>query len=311
MKTFYDNPLKQVLSLALPLGILLAGCGGPPAAIPLLTQATEQYEQAAGDTMVVRHAPVELKEAQETLQMSRALWTNRGDRSDIEHYAYMAQQRTSIATETARMNAANSELERSLVERQQVLLDVRQSEIARSEARTQAALQQVQRERTLTEQAQQRATDSNTSETDARRESEILAQRVRDLEARPTERGLVLTLGDVLFDTGKSTLRSTNTKSMDELTRFLQEYTDRNILIEGFTDNVGSEALNMELSRNRANAVRNALISRGIDQRRITVAGYGYDFPVASNQTAQGRQQNRRVEIVISDEKGTVAARTR
>jgi outer membrane protein OmpA-like peptidoglycan-associated protein len=275
--------------------IVLVGCGGPPANNPLLTSATTEYNKAQQDPMVVKHAPVALKIAEETLQKSRELWTAKADKSAVDHYAYLAQQRTLIAVETANFNAANIELSRSEVERQQVLLDVRRSEADRSEARARSAQRDAQSERALADEA--------------RKLAEILSQRVRELEARPTDRGLVLTLGDVLFETGQSTIRSEGLKSIQDLAEFLREYPERNIMIEGFTDSIGTESFNQELSNNRANSVKAELVSRRINPNRISTIGYGLKFPVADNASNAGRQQNRRVEIIISDQDGKVVPR--
>jgi outer membrane protein OmpA-like peptidoglycan-associated protein len=121
---------------------------------------------------------------------------------------------------------------------------------------------------------------------------------------------LVLTLGDVLFESGKSVMRSEGMKSIDDLAGFLVEYPERNIMIEGFTDTIGAVAFNMELSRNRANSVKSALVNRNISASRIQTIGYGEDFPVATNINEAGRRQNRRIEIIISDQEGNISARS-
>jgi outer membrane protein OmpA-like peptidoglycan-associated protein len=299
MKTLQLLPGKLMFKLTyafIPLLLLLAGCGGAMVANEQLTTATEEYNKAEQDSVVVKYAPVKLKEAEEALEMSHKLWTAKADKSSIDHYAYLAQQKAFIAVETAKLNAATSEISRSEVERQQVLLDVRRSEADRSEARAQRALQDARSKRALAEDARERA--------------DLLAQRVNELEARPTDRGLVLTLGDVLFEFGESSLRPEGMKSMDDLANFLQEYPERNIMIEGFTDNIGSEAFNMNLSRQRANSVKSELLYRNIAESRIQTRGFGFQHPVASNDTEAGRQQNRRVEIVISDRNGIISART-
>jgi len=301
--------LPKAVFVIVPLLILLVGCGGPPAANTLLTSATDEYNKAVQDPVVVQYAPVALKEAEETLEKSRELWSAKADKSSIDHYAYLAKQRTFIAVETAQLNAANREMSRAEVERQQVLLDVRRSEADRSEARAQNALQEARSERALAVEARQSAEEARLAAAEARERAELLAQRVNELEARPTDRGLVLTLGDVLFEFGKSNMLSGGLKSMDDLAGFLQEYPNRNIMIEGFTDNIGSEAFNLELSRNRANAVKSELVNRSIAANRINTIGYGFQFPVANNSTESGRQQNRRVEIVISDQDGNISPR--
>jgi len=137
---------------------------------------------------------------------------------------------------------------------------------------------------------------------------EAIAQRkqleseLSELKARQTDRGVILTLGDILFETGKANLMSGAMRSIDILADFLKKYPKRNVLIEGFTDSTGSETYNLGLSQQRANAVSDALIAKGITTERITAKGYGEQFPIAGNNTQAGRQQNRRVEIVILDE---------
>jgi len=129
------------------------------------------------------------------------------------------------------------------------------------------------------------------------------------LDAKKTDRGLVVTLGDVLFDTNKAQLSSGGMRGVQKLSDVLKQYPQRNVLIEGFTDSTGSDSLNQELSARRAKAVRTVLQDTGISADRIANRGYGQTFPVASNSTAAGRQLNRRVEIIVSDDDKTVAPR--
>ena len=117
-----------------------------------------------------------------------------------------------------------------------------------------------------------------------------------------TERGIVLTMGDVLFEFGKSELSSVAIRNVDKLADFLQQHPARNLLIEGHTDSVGSDEFNRVLSEKRANAVRDQLVAKGIVAERITTMGYGKKYPMAGNDTPAGREQNRRVEVVILNE---------
>ena len=133
-----------------------------------------------------------------------------------------------------------------------------------------------------------------------------LEQQLRDLQAQRTERGLVMTLGDILFSTGRADLTPGAYERMDRLAQFLQAHPARTVRIEGHTDNTGSDATNLRLSEARAQAVRDALSARGVSPSRIVTQGMGEAQPVASNSNDAGRQQNRRVEIIISDD-GTVA----
>jgi len=136
----------------------------------------------------------------------------------------------------------------------------------------------------------------------AKAEAEQLKKELSDLKAKETERGLVLTLGDVLFATAKAELNYNAMRNLDKLAEFLKKYPTRNILVEGHTDSRGTESKNLTLSQQRADSVRNALVSRGIDGTRITAKGYGKSMPIADNATDSGRSQNRRVEIVILKE---------
>jgi outer membrane protein OmpA-like peptidoglycan-associated protein len=129
------------------------------------------------------------------------------------------------------------------------------------------------------------------------------------LKATPTPRGLVLTLGDVMFDTGRSELKSGGARKIDQLAQFLVEHPERRVQIDGFTDSVGSDSYNEELSQRRADSVKAALISRGVDPARIGAEGYGKAYPVASNNDSGGRQLNRRVEVVIGNNASPIAPR--
>jgi outer membrane protein OmpA-like peptidoglycan-associated protein len=136
-----------------------------------------------------------------------------------------------------------------------------------------------------------------------------LQRQLEDLKAQQTDRGMVVTLGDVLFETGRADLRSGSERTIGQLANFMQQNPSRTVEVTGFTDSTGSVELNQELSERRAEAVRQALVSYGISPQRIVTRGLGPALPVASNNTAAGRQQNRRVEITISDEKGSIPPR--
>ena len=138
--------------------------------------------------------------------------------------------------------------------------------------------------------------------------SAVLLGRVNGLEAqtlatepRDTDHGLVLTLGDVVFDAGKSSLHPSAMTAIDRLAQLLSVYPERSVRIEGHTDSVGDDAANQDLSVRRAAAVRDALLARGVAAARIEAIGYGATHPIADNRTEGGRHKNRRIEIVLSD----------
>lgn len=140
-------------------------------------------------------------------------------------------------------------------------------------------------------------------------EAAALRAQMEALQAEKTERGMVLTLGDVLFDVNKADLKPAGVRTVRRLSDFMLQYEDRRVRVEGYTDSTGAESYNQDLSERRAMAVRDALVAEGVARSRVEVIGYGEAYPVASNETSAGRQQNRRVEIVISDENGVIQTR--
>ena len=132
-------------------------------------------------------------------------------------------------------------------------------------------------------------------------EAQTLAEQ-RSEAANDQDGGLLLTLGDVVFDAGKASLQPSAMTAIDRLAQLLSVYPERSIRIEGHTDAVGDDAANQELSLRRAAAVRDALLARGVDASRIEAVGYGATRPIADNRTESGRQKNRRIDIVLSGE---------
>ena len=135
----------------------------------------------------------------------------------------------------------------------------------------------------------------------ARAETEQLRQEIENLQARQTERGILLTFGNVFFETDRAELKPGAELAAGKLADFLREHPDRQIPIEGRTDSRGSEEYNQRLSQQRADVVARALQARGLDTERMILRGLGENYPIAPNTTPTGRQQNRRVEIVIQN----------
>ena len=129
------------------------------------------------------------------------------------------------------------------------------------------------------------------------------------MNAKPSDRGQTVTFGDVLFDTAKAELKAGSQRNLQVLADFLAQNPERQIRVEGFTDSTGGDAFNQRLSERRAQAVARGLEQLGVGIERITVIGYGKQFPVADNTSAQSRQLNRRVEVIISNDASAVHAR--
>src|SRR5690606_21418177 len=192
----------------------------------------------------------------------------------IKYEATVATLNAEIANEKILTAQAREEIERGTAERQAVLLESRERE-----ARRRAEQAELERQRAST-----------------------LEQELAALKAKPTPRGMVLTLGDVLFDTGQATLKPGAYPTIERVAEVLKEEPERRVTIEGHTDSVGSEEYNQALSQRRAAAVEAALVERGVQRNQIVAIGKGETFPVASNDDAGGRQQNRRVELIFAQE---------
>ena len=186
-------------------------------------------------------------------------------------------------------------------------LSRRESDAARMNA--EAAQRQAGAERQAANVALLNAQDARQQTEEAQRRSLQLEAQLVAMEARKTDRGMVVTLGDVLFDTDEAQLKAGGVRNVQKLADFFKEYPQRNVMIEGFTDSTGSNDHNQRLSDRRADSVRTALLGMGMNSERITWRGYGESYPVAGNDTAAGRQLNRRVELVVSDDNGKIAPR--
>lgn len=315
----------------------LAACATTPQPNAELQQARQAVQTAESTPRVHRLAPVELQEAQEQLVRAERLWQDNADQVEVSHRAHIAQRQAQIAMEAARARALDERVSELSSEREHVRLEARaaraervaareRTERARAEAERQVEAVEraraereraaAERERRIAEHrrevAEDRAAELERQTAAMRAEAARLQQQLAELEARPTERGLVLTLGsDVLFDFDRYDLKPGAERTVSRIAEFLNEYEERQVLIEGFTDSVGSREYNMGLSQRRANAVRTALVQRDVDPARIRVRGYGPDFPVASNDSDAGRQLNRRVEVIISDDEFAVPERRR
>jgi outer membrane protein OmpA-like peptidoglycan-associated protein len=329
--------LKRLIlaTSAIALSLILASCATTPEPNPALEGAQSKVEGISMDAEINRLAAVELRKAQELLKDAEAAFEQQADTSVVSHRAYMAERQVEIAVEAARARKLDNRVNELREAREQVRLEARAARAERDAARARAGQSRAEAER-LAEEAQRMRAEMEASQAQARRkqaereaeaaqaqrmmaeeravqleketremreQANRLQQKIADLQAQPSDRGLVLTLGsDVLFDFDSATLRAGAQRSIQRIAEFLGEYDDREVLVEGFTDSTGSREYNLDLSERRANAVRSALVEQGVEESRIRTRGFGPDFPVASNDSEAGKQLNRRVEVVISDD---------
>lgn len=308
---------KRVVLMSGTLAVLLmSGCA--PTQNAMLISARENFAKVQSDPDVNKYAPLELQDAKTAMDMAEKNSRDGAETAEVEHLAYLAKQKALLSSEVAAMKIADKRVEEAGSKRNKVLLDARTQEADMAGQEAEAQRLAAEEQRGMAEDARKEAEQSSAAADLARLDTAAAEERAKRLEAEiadlnavQTERGLVLTLGDVLFDTAKSDLKAGAFSVVEKLASFLQEYPTRTVEIEGFTDSVGSEDYNFGLSLHRAEAVRNALNGRGIAIDRILYHGYGETFPVATNDTAEGRQRNRRVEVIISDENGVIAERIR
>ncbi|MGH8501923.1 MAG: OmpA family protein [Gammaproteobacteria bacterium] len=290
---------------------LAAGCMMMPTTEnPSVSRARNAYNGAANDPQIVESAPFALRQAEDALRTAERLAAAGAEQDDVDHHSYLTEQRVAIARELAQLEAAEADIMQAEAERQQIMLESRAQEVRRATELAEQQRERAEEQARAAEMARLEAEQAREQARELARRAEALSQQVRELEARETERGLVMTLGDLLFDTGQAQLSGGGAAAVDKLAKFLDRYPERNVLIEGFTDSTGDESFNQDLSERRANAVRDELIGDGIDPDRMRTVGYGEQFPVASNDTADGRQHNRRVEVIISDPDGSIPERT-
>ncbi len=309
--------------------LLMMGCGPSQqemVAKDQLERARAAYAQAKANPNVEAYAPAPLLYAGKAVEAAEQ---SKND-GQMEQLAYLAERKSQIALTLGEGKAAEREIERLRTETAEVLLQKREQEASlakkeaeqakllalakateaeqakmEAEARTrqlEVTSREVERKAREVEQARMMAQAEAAKAERAKAEANQLMQELSDLKAKQTERGIVLTIGDVLFAVGKATLSKEASRNIDKLVQFLQKNPNRRVLIEGHTDGTGSDSLNLTLSQERADAVKEALVTKGISEERISAKGYGKKYPVAGNDTAAGRQQNRRVEVIILNE---------
>jgi outer membrane protein OmpA-like peptidoglycan-associated protein len=293
------NNVKNLVAAAVG-AVLLTACASAPKTLPEVEQARSDVQILARDPLGEQIASKELSDARNSLQGAE-LALKEGHKQDALHYAYLASQQAKTGEARVNEERAKQEVGRGEAERNRVLLEARTTEAERAAASAKAQAAQA-------DAARQQAEASRQEALSAKAQSEDMQRQLAELQAKQTDRGMVLTLGDVLFDTGASSLKPGADRVMERVASFMQKNTDTKVMIEGHTDSRGSDEYNAELSRRRAGAVQDALASRGIDRNRVEAVGKGEAFPVASNDDPAGRQQNRRVEIVFSDQEGHFAA---
>ena len=262
--------MQTPVVIAITAILLLGGCASTMKSPDGAIAARNHLVQLQNDTSLASRASVAIRTADAAVTQAEV---PRKDKALSEHLVFVAAREVDVAWAQA---------ETRLLEDQRAGLK-EEHDTARLNSRTREA-------------------DMAHSEADqARRDSEELRRQVAELNAKATERGLVVTLGDMLFETGKSQLKGSAVVNLAKLSGFLKTYPDRTLVIEGHTDTVGSDESNQLLSQRRAESVLRYLLAQGVSANRLGATGKGENYPVATNDSISGRALNRRVEVIIAN----------
>jgi len=289
------NIMNAKLLMGMGMALALGACASMPQPNAALEDARAAVQTAEANPNVQRYSALDLEAAKKDLAIADDANLHHRD-AEVSQPAYLALQNARLAQAHAAAKADDARVAAGQNERDQIMLAARTREA--NNAKVAAANANQAKDAALNER------DAANQET-ARAQAELEA-----LKATPTPRGAVMTLGDVLFDTGRAELKSGASRKLDQLAQFLMEHPERRVQIDGFTDSVGSDSYNEALSQRRADAVKAALLLRGVDATRVSTEGYGKAYPVANNNDSGGRQLNRRVEVVIGNSGAPIAPRS-
>lgn len=267
------------LILSAALAALLLACASAPQRNESVEEARTEVQKLSQEPLAQQAASTDIEAARNSLQQADTALQQGKSPDEVNHLAYLALRHAQAGEARVAAARARQEVAQAEQERNRIVVQTRERE---------------------TQQARSAAETAQGELANARQE-------LRDLQAKQTDRGMIVTLGDVLFDTGRATLKPGADRALDRLAGFLKANPKTRVIVEGHTDSVGSAAYNEELSQRRAQAVTEALSERGVPADQYVTKGLGKAYPIASNDTPAGRQQNRRVEIVFSDESGRFA----
>ncbi|TDG14199.1 OmpA family protein [Seongchinamella unica] len=303
-----------ILAFTVATSFLVASCATAPQSPSGYAEVRSKLSALQSNADLANKVPAEIREAEGAVLAAEAPVGK--DVALGEHRVYMADYLVEIARAKAETRYAEDQRVELSQARDDARLDARTREADKAHRETATAERAVDAARAsatsdaaeaaMAAEAARASAASNAAESarnadEAARNAKELQRQIDVLQAEATDRGLVLTLGDVLFATGRSDLSSGGNKSLDKLIVFLNEYPDRNVDIEGHTDDVGSLDMNQTLSQHRADSVKSYLTQNGIRSTRLAATGLGETQPIAENSSNTGRQKNRRVEIIIKN----------
>ena len=291
MNTLFRNhaAYATVLTVAAAVSFTLAGCATAPVSPDGASEVRAKLTRLQADPNLANRAPVAVQEAETAVRVAEEPLAK--DPTLGAHRVYMADRKVEIAMAQAATSQAEDQRVKLGEERERSRLEARTREADAAHADANAT-----------------RVAAATAASESALQAADMQRQIDALQAKATDRGIVLTLGDVLFTSGRADLKVGAASNLNRLVTFLNQNPDRKVEIEGHTDNVGSDDYNQGLSQRRADSVRSFLVQQGISSERIATSGKGEHQPVADNESDGGRQQNRRVEVIIENPPPVVAS---
>jgi outer membrane protein OmpA-like peptidoglycan-associated protein len=294
--------LRNALIATSVASLLLTACASAPVKPDGAAEARNNLISLQSDPNLATRAPVAMAAAETAVRTAEQ---PEPDKDLAAYRVYLANRQVDTARADAETRYEEDQRVALAAESETARLNARTHEADVAKAKAAAALAEGAEQKSLADSARADAQSANSAAALAAMNAEQQAadyqRQIDALQAKVTDRGLVLTLGDVLFSTGRADLKSGSSGNLNKLVAFLGQYPDRTVAIEGYTDSVGTDDYNQGLSERRADSVRSYLVGQGVNSMRLSASGKGKNSPVAGNDTAEGRQQNRRVEVIINN----------
>jgi len=300
MNTVNDSGvnLRRTLIATTVATMLLAACAAAPLKPDGAAEVRSKLMQLQSDPNLAGRAPLAIKEADAAVRTAEQ---PQADQELAAYRVYLADRKIDTARAQAETRLAEDQRAALSAQRESARLDARTHEADTAKSQVATARAESAEQKLAADQARSESDAAHLAAANSEQETTELQRQIEALQARVTDRGLVLTLGDVLFESGRADLKTGAAGNLNKLVFFLNKHPDRSVAIEGYTDSVGSEDYNQALSQRRADSVRSYLVRQGIGSGRLTASGMGMIDPVAGNDSASGRQQNRRVEVIVSN----------
>ncbi|VUD58904.1 putative lipoprotein YiaD [Thalassocella blandensis] len=273
--------------------LFLVACASNQETSSQVNSLQQRYDSIAAMDDVNEHAPIALEQAKDAVALTAQMEKDGANEEKVAHQAKLATLRMDIVEQKVRLERSDKFIADAESNRKDILL----------QARTNDAIQAQRKARAMENQKEQAEMRAETLENKAK----ALQDKVKDIETRTTARGTVLSLNNIVFELNKAELAPGNERTLEKISAFLNDYPKKDVIIEGHTDSTGEAAYNKDLSKRRAESVKDALVGMGVNESRLSAKGMGEKYPVASNETREGRQLNRRVDIVVVNEENEVA----